>query len=340
MTGKLPLVSVIMPIRNEAALIGRVIASILRQADSGIPIELLAIDGMSDDGTRSIIDGIRSSDGRVRLIDNPRRTTPCAMNIGLRSAAGELVAILGAHSVYADDYIRVCAEEMTRAGAVACSGRIECTAATDDLAAMLALWVMSSPFGSSPRSFRTHPEGYADSVGYPVAVKQALLDVGGYDEQLTRNQDNDMNKRLRDRGHKLYYTWRTSVSYRAPGSIRALMQYAFRNGLWNGYTTRLSPGSLGIIHFVPAVFFSAVTAAAVVGVAGYPAWGPLSFALLAAALAMHAAAGFASAAQVLHRTRDARALLLPGPLLAFHLTYGLGTIVGLLRAKPLENPGK
>src|SRR5205814_10574492 len=180
--------------------------------------------------------------------------TPFAFNLGLSEARGEYVCILGAHTVYDKDYISVCLSELLAQGAVGCGGRVITQPASDPLEARLARWVLSHPFGSSRKSFRTQPEGFADSVNYPVMLKKALVEVGRYDEELARNQDNDMNQKLRARGHKLYCTWKTHCIYHPKDRLLDLFQYAYRNGFWNVLSFKRNLFSLGIHHLVPFFF--------------------------------------------------------------------------------------
>src|SRR5207245_11720416 len=107
-------------------------------------------------------------------------------------------------------------------------------------AAQLHAVTLSSPISSSGRSLRTARQGFADTIPYPVFRRQPLVELGGYNERLARNQDNDMNQRLRAAGHRLYLTWRTSCRYRAQPGPRELMRYACRNGYWNFLTDRKS----------------------------------------------------------------------------------------------------
>src|SRR5215472_13309090 len=199
-------VSVVMPVRNEARFIEATLKSLQGQSTPNSDLEILVIDGMSEDDTQQKITAVCAKDARVRLLSNPSRHTPAALNLGLRAASGDYVCIMGAHASYDSDYIAVCLQELLAHDAVGCSGKIATAPANSSLQARLVAWAASHPFASSTRSMRTQPEGYADTVPFPVFRKQALLDAGGYNARLIRNQDNDMNQRLRALGFKLYVT--------------------------------------------------------------------------------------------------------------------------------------
>ena len=115
--------------------------------------------------------------------------TPHAFNTGLRESTGDYVCILGSHASYDRDYVRVCLEELERTGATGCSGRVILEPAGDSLAAQLSAWTLGSPFASSGRSFRTAPQGFADTIPYPVFRRQPLVELGGYNERLLVAED-------------------------------------------------------------------------------------------------------------------------------------------------------
>lgn len=328
-----PLVSVILAIRNEASMIGPCLNSLLEQETQGFDLEILAVDGDSTDGTWELVVEAASRDSRIRALRNEKRRTPFAFNLGLREAKGEYVAILGAHTLYARNYISVCLHELTAQGAAGCAGRVITEPAGDTLQARLVAAALCHPFGSSRKSFRTQGEGFVDSVGYPVVRKSALLEVGGYDEELLRNQDNDVNQKLRAKGYPLYCTWQTDCIYQPRGNLRGLMSYAYGNGFWNLISFRRNPAAMASRHFIPFLFLLALLATGLLAMGaiflppGYAALAALPFFLL---VGLHVACGSAAAVQVSIRERRAGALWLPLVFLGFHLSYGFGTLRALL----------
>jgi succinoglycan biosynthesis protein ExoA len=326
------LVSVIMPVFDERESIEHCLRSVLGQITDGFELEVLVVDGNSADGTAEMVAAIAAGDDRIRLIHNPIRKTPVAFNLGLHAARGEYVCILGAHTVYPPDYISVCLQELRRRGAVGCSGRIVTVPAENTLQARLSAWTFGSSFASSPTSVRTRIEGFADTIPYPVFQKEPLLEVGGYDEALERNQDNDMNQRLRARGYRLYLTSRTKCQYRARPTLAALWKYAFRTGWWNGVSLRHKPASMSLRHLVPSLFVLTLLGLIGIGllsqlVTGQFASGAITALLLV--LGAHLAVGIAAACTTAVRDRAFGPLLLPPVFLAFHIAYGFGALVGI-----------
>ena len=329
-----PCVSVILPVFNEARFIEATVHCLLDQSANSFDLEILVIDGESTDGTANKVSRIVQTDKRVKLLRNPQRRTPSAFNIGLGVAKGEYVCIFGAHAVYPKDYISICLAELMARGATGCSGRITTIPVDETLQARLAAWTLGHPFASSGRSVRTRSEGFVDTIPFPVMVRQALLDVGQFNEALVRNQDNDMCQRLRANGHKLFLTGKTQCSYYARSDIKALVNYAFRTGFWNAISARRNLASMAIRHFAPLFFVSILII--LFAIAAISALIQKNYAAIALAgalliLGSHLCLGLLAGIQMWVRERDIRAILLPLVILVFHVAYGLGTLFGGLK---------
>lgn len=336
-TGTPTQISVILATYNEARFVERAIVSILNQhttcADgSGFELEILAVDGMSTDGTREALEHFAATDSRLRVVENHKRYTPFAFNLGLQQARGEYVCIFGSHSVYSRDYVAVCLAELLTRDAAACGGRVLTAPANKTLSARFSAWTLSHRFGSSGRSFRTQPEGPVDTVNYPLMRRADAIAAGGYDEELTRNQDNDLNQRLRAAGKVLWCTWKTQCLYFPQATVKGLLRYGFKNGYWNVLSLVKNPSAMAPRHFVPLAFVLCVLLASGVAAAGAQSSGPYAAACLlplAVVLGAHLCLGAASALQVAVRERAPAALCLPAVFLGFHLAYGLGTLSGM-----------
>jgi succinoglycan biosynthesis protein ExoA len=328
-----PLVSVILSVYNEAAHIEQVIYSILCQSRPTFDLEILVIDGKSTDGTYELIKKIAESSPALRLLVNEQRRIPFAWNIGLKQARGEYVCIFGAHTVYDPDYISTCLSELKRHDAIGCGGRVFTTAANASLQARLVATCVGNPFGTSSKSFRNHPEGYADTINYPVYLRTAVMTIGGYDEQLYRNEDNDLNQRLRAHGHQLYMTWKTSCRYFVQPTIPLMLEYAWNQGYWNVIGLKKNASAHAVYHFVPAMFVLAWLLSSVSAVASFylPAssrvWTTLPFSVV---VGTYFAAAFTVSTLLLVNQRWQPAMLLPLVFFSFHVSYGLGTLWAIL----------
>ena len=326
-----PLVSAIMAVRNERRHIESAIESLRRQETPGWQIEIIVVDGNSSDGTGELVERIASSDPRVKLVINDHKKTPYAFNLGIERARGEYICILGSHTTYAPDYIATCLEELRLHGAAGCSGRLITRPGGNGLQARLIAWTLAHPFGTSARSMRTRGAGFADTIPYPVFRKSTILDVGAYNTRLHRNQDNDLNQRLRARGHKLYITDKTSCEYFVSPNLVSLASYAFNSGFWNIISYKVNPNSMSVRHFVPGMFvlillfcflmlfYSVVIHTWV--------WMLAPLLLLAS---IYGVASIAVSCHIALRERAVEALLMPITFFLLHVSYGAGTLSAVM----------
>lgn len=323
-----PLISVILAVRNESTHIEKVLRSIVNQETDGFDLEILVVDGKSYDGTLEIVEQMRKQDARIRVLVNAKQRTPSAFNLGLRHSHGEFVCILGAHAAYDRDYLATCLRELRTHNAVGCGGLVQTEPADGTVQARLVAWILAHPFASSTRSFRTQKEGFVDGVNFPLFKKSVLQEIGAYDERLHRNQDNDLNQRLRARGYKLFVTGKTRCLYFPKSSISSLYQYAFRAGCWNLLTAQKGRSIMRLRHFVPFLYVIALIGALCLLAADVCFVHPLRILFVlptALIVGAHLACGTSSALQVGMRTRHLSAMFLPFAILGFHLSYGLGT---------------
>jgi glycosyltransferase involved in cell wall biosynthesis len=326
-----PLVSAIMAVRNEERHIELVLSSLLQQKTTGWDIEVLVVDGDSTDATGDIVTRIASYDSRVKLITNKHRKTPYAFNLGIEKARGEYICILGAHTRYAQNYIATCLDELKLHGAAGCSGRVIVRPGGNSLQARLIAWTLSHPFGTSSGSMRTRAAGFADSIPYPLFLKSTVVSVGAYDTALHRNQDNDLNQRLRAQGHKLYITDKTCCEYFVSKDLLSLARYAYKAGYWNIISVKLNPASMSMRHFVPGAFVLALSLSMLV--AGYSimtnaqAWMSLPLILL---IALYSLMCITASWHTAWKERSLEPLLMPLSLFLLHAVYGAGTLSALL----------
>jgi glycosyltransferase involved in cell wall biosynthesis len=334
------LVSVVVPVYNEGAYIESLIASLVGQ-DVSAPIEILLVDGGSTDNTVELAlvaaKRLESDTRRVKVLHNPKRRSPSAMNVGIGEATGEYIAYFGAHAFYDANYLRCCVEHIRASGEDrAYGGLIRTLPATEHRSARLVVDVLSSRFASSGSSFRTQQSGPVDNIPFPVMQMNDVRRTGLYNELLGRNEDNEYNGRLRKNGVQLHITSDTGASYYPVRTIRALARYAFRNGWWNMRTVALGFGGLKARHFIPAVFTAGVAGTALVSLAApRTVLGKLARVAFGSALVAHLATGTSSTVRESGHTRGFERLLIAPVILVFHLAYGAGTLsYPLLRKEP------
>lgn len=243
-----------MPLYNEEKYISSCIESLLQQNYPLVNMEWLFVDGMSTDKTKKILLKYEQDYPRlIKVFDNPYKTVPYAMNIGIKNSKGKYIIRLDAHAEYSQDYIRKCVYYLDTTQADNVGGIAE-TKSKGFVGEAIAL-MLSSKFGVGNSQFRTNGHsGYVDTVPFGAFRREVFDRWGGYDERLTRNQDNEMNYRIRKNGGKIYLSDEIKFSYYCRDSIKGIADMAVKNGMWNIITMRLCPGSMGIRHFIPLIF--------------------------------------------------------------------------------------
>jgi len=248
-----PFVTVIMPIRNEAAYIARSLGAVLAQDYPADRMEILVVDGMSEDGTRETVAGlqIRNSQSEIRILDNPARIVPTALNIGLRHARGEVIVRVDGHCEIAPDYARRCVDLLRETGADNVGG-MWITIGETFVARAIAL-AQSSPFGVGGVAYRVRRStpGYVDTVPFGAFRREVFGRIGGFDEALVRHQDYEFNCRLRAAGGKVYYSPTIRARYHSRSTFRRLAIQYFQYGFWKAYVTWRKPRALTWRHLAP-----------------------------------------------------------------------------------------
>jgi glycosyltransferase involved in cell wall biosynthesis len=321
-----PRVSVIMPVRNEAAYIEGALDAVFAQDYPPDEIEVVVADGMSTDGTREKLESMRARHPNLRVVDNPLGIAPTALNAALRSARGEIVVRVDGHCEIAPDYVRRCVDHLESGAAEAVGGPVE-TVGVNALGEAIAL-AMSSRFGVGGSAFRTVKGRtlLVDTVPFPGYRREVLERVGPFDEELVRDQDDEYNYRLRKLGGRVLLAHDVRSRYYSRGSWRALWRQYFQYGYWKVRVLQKHPRQMKARQFVPALFVAALGGAAVLA----PFLPGARWALvgtLGAYLLANLAASLSAAAGGGWR----RAHLLPATFAILHVAYGSGFLTGLLR---------
>jgi glycosyltransferase involved in cell wall biosynthesis len=319
-----PLVSVVVPCRNEKDHIEKCVRSILAQEEVAGGFEVIVIDGDSDDGTRAVLDRLGEEDGRVRVLRNRRRIVSSAFNLGIRAARGRYIALMGAHNHYASDYLRESVAALERTGADNVGGAMICEGKSwFQKAAAAAHHSRFSAGGARWHNFEY--EGPADTVFGGVYRREVFDRIGLFDEDLVRNQDDEFNLRLRRAGGKIWQSPRIRSWYCPRDSLRALFQQYLQYGYWKVRVIQKHRLPASIRHLIPGAFVFAILALPPAAVfLPLAAW--LWLGLLGAYAAANISASFITSAR-----RGWKLLsLLPFVFASYHFGYGLGFLFGLL----------
>lgn len=262
--GELPLVSVIIAMRDEEAFIGKCLTSLAEQDYPAELLEVLVIDGRSTDHSREIVSAMKAELPSLRLLDNERKVAPVAFNIGINNARGDVLTIVSAHCYLVSDYISRCVEYLAKTGAECVGGPIESIGKTRTAKAIALS--MSSPFGVGDALFRySQREQYVDTLAFGAYRREVFGRVGLFDEELVGNEDDEFNYRLRRYGGKLFLTPAIRSFYHSRASLRALWKQYFRYGFGKVRVVQKHAALVRFRHFIPALFVASLIVTALVG---------------------------------------------------------------------------
>ncbi len=319
-------ISIVIPTRNEEKFIEKCLNSILNQTLSNTEIEIIVVDGMSTDQTQAIVKHLSETrSNSIKLLLNHKEKTPYAMNIGFQRAKGDILFLIGGHCEIAPDYLERCLEILEETGAGCVGGPLKNQGETY-WAKAIAL-AMSSPFGVGNALFR-----YADSatevdtVAFGAYRREVVEKVGLFNEELTRNQDDEYNYRVRAAGYKIWLDPRIRSTYYTRSNLRSLWKQYFQYGYFKVKVMRIYPKSIQIRHLVPGLFVLALTASSLLSF--ITPWGLA--ALLLILLPYLSLNIFFSLRQSSQQFNYLIALIIIFPTL--HLAYGCGFWFGLIQA--------
>ena len=318
-----PSVSVIVPCRNEERFIRPCLERILATTYPLDRLEVLVADGRSDDATRAIVGELAERHPQLRLLDNPLRITPAALNIAIRAARGEIVVRMDAHAYFPPEYVGLLVTALEETGAEIVGGAIDTRPASATATAQAIALAMRHPFGVGNSSFRigTTTRRAVDHVPF-FACRRALFDqVGLFDEELLRNQDGEFSSRVRRHGGRIMLIPDARAEYFARDSLGKLARMFFQYGYFKVLTARKLQRLMTVRQVVPPAFLLALAATALAAI-WYRPGGYLFVGLLAAygvavvSASLHAARG--------HSARCGAVLLAVFPIM--HFGHGIGQL--------------
>ncbi len=327
-----PMVSVILPIRNEAAHIGGCLEAVLAQNYPRDRMEILIADGLSGDGTREVVSRYAAGDGRIRLIENPGRIVPTGLNAAILSSSGEIIVRIDGHTIIEPDYVREAVDALVRTGADVVGGNM--TARGSGLFGRAVALATSNPMGVGGSRFHYAAiEEEAESAYMGTFRRDVFTRFGLFDEGLVRNQDDEFNYRVRSKGGRVYLVPSMRSTYNPRESARALFKQYFQYGYFKIRVASLHPGMMRPRHLIPSAFTLAILA-----LAGAIPILPGAAAVLGLLLLLHA--GISLAFGVKEGLEDPGAwVLAPAATLIVHLAYGSGFLTGGLAALTGRPPG-
>ncbi len=319
------MLTIICPIYNEEKYIARCIESIMAQDYPKDDLEVLFMDGMSTDRTREIIASYLPQCPYLRVLDNPQKIVPYAMNKGISEAKGDVIMRMDAHTFYEPNYCSAIVKRLKELNA----DNVGCVCKTDVLnktpKTLAICEVLSNKFGVGNSTFRTGIESVkeVDTVPFGCWPKRVFEKYGRFDVRLVRNQDIEFSKRIINGGGKIYIIPDTFCTYLARETFRGLAKNNYNNGLWNiltvYYTKQMK--SLSLRHFIPLLFVLSLIIPTIVGAFWHPAWLMSAFVLLVYLLALGAVSA------KLAKQKHLNFFYLLWSFITLHCSYGFGSLM-------------
>jgi glycosyltransferase involved in cell wall biosynthesis len=327
------LVSIIGPCRNEIGYIDAFLHSVARQKLAEFDVEILIADGESDDGTAEVLATWRAREPRLSVVPNPGRIVSTGLNAAIRVARGEIIVRMDVHTEYAEDYVAQCVRTLKQSGAMCVGG--PWVARGRSLRQRAIASAFGSAFGSGgAKSRRAGYTGPIDTVYLGAWWRTDLLALGGFDESLVRNQDDELCLRIIRSGGTVWQSAAIRSFYTPRDSLRALWRQFYQYGYWKAAVIRKHRLPASVRQVMPTLFLALLVTLAISGLFE-PLLAVLGIGLLIAYVAAAAFTGFL----VTESYRPSSLVLIVLSVGCMHLGYGLGFAHGaidflILRRKP------
>lgn len=321
----LPFITVVMPIRDEAAFIARSLGAVLAQDYPPDRMEVIVADGMSTDCTRAIVEAFQEEHSNILLIDNPKRIVPTALNIGIRAAQGDIIVRVDGHTTIAPDYVLQCVEALKRTGVDNVGGRI-CAQAPGYFGKAVAL-ATSSPFGvGKARTHYSNDEKWVDTVYMGAYNREVFHRIGLFDEEMIRDQDDEFNYRLLAHGRRILLCPKIHSRYINRSSPQKLWRQYFEYGFWKVRVLQKHFRQMRPRQFVPPLFVAALFGSLLLSF-----FFPIGRVLLSLVGGSYLLANLAVSIWTARKNGWRYVLPLPLVYATLHLSWGMGFLAGLVR---------
>lgn len=328
-----PLVSIIVLCRNEEKYISSCLDSIIANNYPKDKLEVLVVDGMSEDGTRKIVEKYEKENSFIRMVNNFKKHIPFASNEGIKNSNGVLVMRMSAHAMYEKEYIRKCVDASQKYDADNIVGVWKILPRGNGLSEKASALALSSSFGVGKAKYRTRLSDkkkveYVDTGAYGCYKKSVFKKVGLFNENLIRGEDMEFNLRLKKAGGKTILVPDAIVYYYARTDFKSFSKHNFINGVWAilpfKYSTVLPVSSR---HLIPLAFVLSLIISA-----GLIYFLPVMLWLFIVIFSFYSLINIYFSVRIaIQKNNLGYLFLMPLTFASLHLCYGLGSVWGLLK---------
>ena len=324
------LISIIVPCRNEEKYIGQCLDSVIANDYPKNRLEVLVMDGMSEDGTRGMVERYAQRYPFIRLLDNHKKITPVAFNIGIQCAQGEIIMIMSAHAVYERNYISKCIQYMRAYNADNVGGIMITAPRENTPIGKSIVMALSHSFGVGNSVFRTGSKepSWVDTVLGGCYKKEVFEKIGFFNEELVYSQDMEFNLRLKRAGGKILFVPDIVSYYYARSDFESFVSHNFRNGVWAILPFKFAKRMpVSWRHLVPFAFVASLIGSAVLSV-----FSLIFLWLLLSILGLYLLANIYFSVKIVIREKNYRYLfIMPMIFASLHIGYGLGSMWGAIK---------
>lgn len=325
-TKNYPVVSIVIPMLNERDAIVRCINSILAQDYPSDKLEIIVVDGLSADGSREQVQTLIKQHQSIRLLDNPQKRTPRSLNIGIQNAAGDVVIILGAHTTIDNKFVSTNIKYMNELD-VKCTGGTQINVGETFLQRAIG-YGMGSVFGMPSAPYRFFPKKrFVDTVVYAAYRKELFDEIGYFDEELHISEDAELNWRIRQAGHKIFYTPEIISYYYPRKNLKTLFKQFLNYGILRVNVIKKHYDALKLIHMLPPAFVGLLITLGVGGIFLPSLWSVL--AVILTLYLLYIVLGAVLTAVKLKKLKYM--VILPVVFSTMHISWGLGFFIGIFK---------
>ena len=313
---------------NEEEALPRLLKDIVQQDYPAEQMEIVLVDSMSEDRTRRIMEQFQKDNlryKRVVVTENVKKNQAAGWNVAIRNSQEEVIIRVDAHASIPADFVRKNIECL-KTGEYVSGGPRPNIAETPTNWQNVLLLAESSMFGSSIAKYRRKAEKtYVDSMFHAAYRREVFVKSGLFDEQLGRTEDNEMHYRIRKNGYKLCFDPAIQSYQFTRSTLKKMLKQKFGNGKWVVLTLKACPQCLSVFHFVPLAFVMGIALTTGLAVFHYPLLAVVMWILywgLAVIMAILSVKG---------QKKCIQQLVLPVLFFLLHVSYGTGSIAGLIR---------
>jgi len=248
-----PFISLVIATKNEEEYIEQCLDSLVRNDYPQEKMEIILVDGLSKDKTRRIINNYSEKYSFIRVMDNPKIIAASAWNIGIRESRGDLVAIMGAHAFYSDNYIKKCVESSVKYDADLLGGTVKPVSKNNTITNKAIVLALGGRFGKGKKEKRKKALR-VDTVFSGFYKRELFEEIGFFDERLKRSADMDFSIRMRKKNKEIIQI-SDAISYYYPKTnIKDLLSHNIKDGVWALLPYKYTGRPLKLRHYIPLIF--------------------------------------------------------------------------------------